>query len=151
MNNTIKKLSVVLADTYALYLKTQNYHWHVSGPQFKVLHELFEEQYQELAEAIDDIAERIRILGEKAPATFSEFNALKTLADGDANQSAEQMLLELHHDHGSLISALKDVLIKAQNASDEGTVALLSERIASHEKTRWMLGVSRKQDDKEHS
>ena len=70
MSKIVKKLEIILADTYALYLKTQNYHWHVKGPQFKSLHELFEMQYRELAEAVDGVAERLLIMGHKAPATF---------------------------------------------------------------------------------
>ena len=84
MTSVINKLEVLLADTYALYLKTQNYHWHVKGPNFKTLHELFEMQYKELANAVDSIAERIVIMAHKAPATFTDLNKLKTLKDGEA-------------------------------------------------------------------
>jgi len=82
MTQVIKTLEVILADTYALYLKTQNYHWHVKGPQFKSLHELFEMQYRELAEAVDQLAERLLIMGHHAPATFTALNTLKTIKDG---------------------------------------------------------------------
>lgn len=140
---TVKPLSAILANTYALYLKTQNYHWHVYGPQFKELHELFEAQYRELIEAIDEIAERIRILGSHAPATFNEYNALKTLTDGDSNTNAKQMLDDLYHDNQTLVSDLKGALLKAAEINDEGTVVLLSNRITSHEKSAWMLDASR--------
>ena len=143
MTKIIDKLSVLLADTYALYLKTQNYHWHVTGPQFKTLHELFEMHYSELADAVDELAERIRILGHNAPATFKEFERLKTIGDGDANASANQMVVDLHADHKKLIEDLNVAIEEAQTLNDEGSIALLSERIASHEKARWMLGVSR--------
>lgn len=143
MSATVEKLSVLLADTYALYLKTQNYHWHVRGPQFKSMHELFEMHYMELAEAVDDIAERIRILGERAPASFKEFDALKTLTDGDSNASVDAMVNDLYHDHKKLIADLNQTIEVAQTHNDEGSIALLSERIAAHEKARWMLGVSR--------
>ncbi|STY28455.1 DNA-binding protein [Legionella wadsworthii] len=142
MGALIKKLEVVLADTYALYLKTQNYHWHVKGPQFKSLHELFEMQYQELAEAVDGIAERILIMGHKAPATFTALNQLKTIKDGDSSLNANDMVNELAKDHGILVKDLNAVVKIAQEEADEGTVALISERIAAHEKSRWMLTAS---------
>ena len=142
MGAMIKKLEVVLADTYALYLKTQNYHWHVKGAQFKSLHELFEMQYKALAEAIDEIAERILILGHKAPATFTALNQLKTIKDGDSNVDANHMVSELAQDHGSLVKDLNAAVKLAQEHDDEGTIALLSERIGAHEKARWMLNAS---------
>ncbi|MGQ3888856.1 Dps family protein [Legionella sp. CNM-1927-20] len=142
MDEVTNQLSILLADTYALYLKTQNYHWHVKGAQFKALHELFESQYRELAEAIDEVAERILILGHKAPASFSEFNQLKRVKDGNSSLSANEMVKELAHDHGTLIKDLNKSLKIAQDQVDEGTVVLLSDRIAAHEKARWMLSAS---------
>lgn len=142
MSEVVNKLSVILADTYALYLKTQNYHWHVKGPHFKILHVLFEEQYRELAEAVDGIAERLLILGHKAPASFKEYDRLKTLKDGDSNASAEQMLSELANDHGTLLRDIQQSMALAQKMNDEGTVDLLTSRISAHEKTRWMLRAS---------
>lgn len=143
MSKTVETLKVLLADTYALYLKTQNYHWHVTGPNFKELHTLFEEHYKALAIAVDDVAERILILGDRAPATFAEFNNLKTLKDGDSSKSASDMVNELHDDHGSLNNKLREVLSAAQAEADEGTIALMSELLSQHEKARWMLGASR--------
>ena len=143
MDSIIKKLEVTLADTYALYLKTQNYHWHVRGPQFKSLHELFEMQYKELAEAVDSVAERILMMGYKAPATFTELNQLKTIKDGDSSTSANQMVSELAEDHSILVQDLNLAIKTAQENNDEGTVSLLSERIASHEKAHWMLAASK--------
>ncbi|WP_392537876.1 Dps family protein [Legionella sp. 227] len=142
MGTIIKKLEVVLADTYALYLKTQNYHWHVKGVHFKSLHELFEMQYKELAEAVDAIAERILIMGHKAPATFTALNQLKTIKDGDSSFDANRMVSDLAQDHGTLVKDLNTTIKLAQEHGDEGTVALLSERIAAHEKARWMLNAS---------
>jgi starvation-inducible DNA-binding protein len=142
MTSVIKKLEVLLADTYALYLKTQNYHWHVKGPQFKSLHELFEMQYRELAEAVDQIAERILILGHKAPATFKEFTQLKTIKDGDSTHDANQMVTELAKDHEILVNDLNQAIKIAQENHDEGTVNILSDRVAAHEKAHWMLGAS---------
>ena len=142
MSIIIKRLEVTLADTYALYLKTQNYHWHVRGPQFKSLHELFEMQYKELAEAVDQIAERILMLGHKAPATFKEFNELKTVKDGNSSISANQMVTELAEDHSILVRDLNQAIKIAQENNDEGTITLLSDRIAAHEKSHWMLSAS---------
>ncbi|GGI92778.1 Dps family protein [Legionella impletisoli] len=143
MSDLVKKLSVLLADTYALYLKTQNYHWHVKGPQFKSLHELFEMQYRELAEAVDEVAERILIKGHNAPATFGQYEQLKTLKNGDSNSTANEMVTELANDHGQLVKDLYKAMDMAQSDNDEGTVNLLANRIEAHEKYRWMLGASR--------
>ncbi|PJD93742.1 MAG: DNA starvation/stationary phase protection protein [Legionella sp.] len=145
MNTIMKHLEVALADTYALYLKTQNYHWHVKGPQFKSLHELFEMHYRELAEAVDQIAERLLMLGHKAPATFNELNQLKTIKDGDSSLSADKMLRQLTEDHNTLVHDLNQALQVAQANKDEGTVNLLSERIAAHQKAHWMLASSQEQ------
>jgi starvation-inducible DNA-binding protein len=142
MSDLVKKLSVILADTYALYLKTQNYHWHVKGPQFKSLHELFERQYLELAQAVDEVAERILIKGHRAPATFKEFEGLKRIKDGVADTKANQMVTELAQDHDTLVKDLDAAMKMAQDANDEGTANLLANRIESHEKSRWMLRSS---------
>jgi starvation-inducible DNA-binding protein len=137
-----EQLNILLANTYALYLKTQNYHWHVKGLHFKSLHGLFEEQYLALAEAVDEIAERIRILGDKAPATFSEFNELKTLSDGSSDYDPSGMLTDLGEDHQKIIEMFNESIELASKNHDEGSVALFSERIAAHEKMRWMLEAS---------
>lgn len=143
MSQYSDKLRVVMANTYALYLKTQNYHWHVKGPNFKSLHELFEGQYLELAEAVDDIAERILTMGHDAPATFKQFESLKTIPDGDCSIPANDMVKELANDHKHMSDLLNETIRVAAENHDEGTVALLSERIAHHEKMMWMLGASK--------
>lgn len=142
MKSVNQNLKVLLSDTYTLYLKTQNYHWHVKGPNFKPLHELFEEQYTELAMAIDTIAERLRMLGENAPASFSEFEEYRTLKDGNSKLGADEMLKEIHTDHQTLLTTLNKAFHQATENNDEGSVALLSERIAIHEKMAWMLASS---------
>lgn len=142
MSSVIKKLEILLADTYALYLKTQNYHWHVKGLQFKTLHELFEMQYQALAEAVDQVAERILIMGHRAPATFTELNKLKTIKDGNSSLESNKMVAELANDHNVLVKDLNKAIKIAQENNDEGTMNLLSERIAAHEKFHWMLTAS---------
>ena len=138
----IKKLTLLLADTYVLYLKTQNYHWNVVGPHFHSLHQLFEGQYMELAEAVDETAERIRMHNELAPASLAEYQRLATLKDGNSKARANDMLLDLVQDHTRLIADLTVVLTIAQELSDEGTVDWLTGRIAAHEKIRWMLSAS---------
>jgi starvation-inducible DNA-binding protein len=139
----IAALKQVLADSYALYLKTQNFHWNVTGPNFSSLHTMFQTQYEELATAIDDVAERIRILGAVAPGGFKAFAGMTSIAEGTGEESAAQMVEALTGDHGLVITALKTALTAAQTAEDEGTVALVSERLAAHEKAQWMLRVSR--------
>lgn len=142
MNGTEKTLAVLLADTYALYLKTQNYHWHVRGSQFKSLHTLFETQYIELADAIDTIAERIVTLGHIAPATFKSLETLKTIKDGDASTSAQEMVKELAADNQTLVKDLNKAIRFVQEQHDEGTASLLADRLLAHEKARWMLEAS---------
>ena len=138
----IEALKTVLGDSYALYLKTQNYHWNVTGPNFGALHAMFQTQYEELAIAVDDIAERIRILGSKAPGSFTAFKALTKIAEGTGEEDATTMVKNLYGDHQLVLSSLKAALAAAQEAEDEGSIALLSERIPAHEKTVWMLGAS---------
>lgn len=136
---TIKELEHLLADTYALYLKTQNYHWHVKGPHFSQLHELFNAQYDSLAGYIDETAERILMLGGSAPATFKAIMSLTNITDGDSNLTWQNMVSELASDQDNMISTLKNVLSAAQKDSDEGTLALASGRIGHFEKQRWFL------------
>lgn len=142
MSETSDKLKILLCNSYTLYLKTQNYHWHVKGPNFKSLHELFEQQYTELATAIDNIAERIRMLGEIAPASFHDFSKYRTLKDGNSNLASNDMLKELHTDHLLVVDLLNETLALVSNLNDEGTAALLSERTSAHEKMAWMLDSS---------
>ena len=142
MKEVAEKLSVIMADTYALYLKTQNYHWHVKGPHFKPLHELFETQYQELALAADEIAERILTLGYRAPATFKEFEKLKHIKDGNSKLEASKMIKELADDRGTLVKDLYKAITLAEKHHDEGTINLLGDHIETHEKARWMLNSS---------
>jgi starvation-inducible DNA-binding protein len=136
------ELTHILADTYTVYLKTQNYHWNVTGPLFPQLHTLFEDQYQELAEATDTIAERIRALGSLAPATFSEFQKLSSLNEGDNSAPAHTMLEHLLEDHETISHHLLIVFTKAEKANDQGTLDMLTERLRAHEKMAWMLRSS---------
>lgn len=138
----VNNLKSVLADSYALSLKTQNYHWNVTGPNFESLHLLFEAQYNDLAEAIDLIAERIRALGEKIPVSLSIFNKMTTIPDGDETADAPTMVGQLAQDQLSIIKTLKAALASAQNRSDEVTINLLVDRLTVHEKNHWMLSAS---------
>ncbi len=132
-------LSKLLANTYALYLKTQNYHWNVRGPMFMTLHHLFEKQYQELALSIDVIAERIRALGFSAPGSFSTFTELSDIKDETDIRSANQMLEQLAKDHELVVLSAKLVYSLAEDTHDEVTADLVTQRISVHEKNIWML------------
>ena len=135
-------LGQILADTYTLYLMTQNFHWNVRGLQFPILHKLFEEQYQELAMAVDSIAERIRALGFLAPATFAEFLALTAIKERPSSTDAHDMVQYLMEGHETVSRALRDVFPDAEEADDQATTDLIAGRIEVHEKAAWMLRSS---------
>lgn len=135
-------LDRVLADTYILYLKTQNFHWNVTGPSFPALHAMFEQQYRELAAAVDDLAERIRALGRWAPGSYREFARLGSLAEADGHPDATTMLRTLVADHESLAGVLRELITIAEEKADHATVDLLGARLNAHEKTAWMLRSS---------
>jgi starvation-inducible DNA-binding protein len=142
MTHNVYKLNHVLADTYTLYLKTQNYHWNVTGPQFDTLHHLFGRQYAALAIAIDEIAERIRALGALAPATYREFEQLKSMKEGTSSYTAQEMVECLHKSHERVIETLKEALQQAECEKDVFTVDMLTTRIGAHEKDAWMLSAT---------
>ncbi|MDH4171239.1 MAG: DNA starvation/stationary phase protection protein [Acidimicrobiia bacterium] len=132
-------LSRVLADSYTLYLKTHNYHWNVVGPMFNTLHLMFEEQYNELALAVDLIAERIRALGEPAPGSYREFAELSSIAQDDDRPDATEMIRRLVEGQEAVARTARDMFPVVQAASDEPTADLLTQRMQVHEKTAWML------------
>ncbi|WP_445664282.1 Dps family protein [Fodinibius sp. AD559] len=132
-------LSRVLADSYMLYLKTHNYHWNVTGELFHSLHEQFEEQYTELADAIDEIAERIRALGYRAPGTFKEFNELTSVDEQQDEPDAMEMVRRLAEGNEQVLRTAREALDPANEAEDEATIDLLTERLKVHSKTAWML------------
>jgi starvation-inducible DNA-binding protein len=138
----IDNLKTLLADNYTLYLKTQNFHWNVTGPNFQSLHLLFETQYNDLFAANDLIAERIRALGSKAPGSFSAFEKLASVKEATDNISAKEMLNQLVKDQGIIIKTLKKLADAADEADDEVTESLATDRIEIHEKNRWMLQAS---------
>ena len=132
-------LKHLLADSYTLYLQTHNFHWNVTGPQFRELHLLFEEHYTELAVAVDDIAERIRTLGVAAPGTYQEFAKLSRVCEVAGVPAAQEMVKILTAAHEQVVRTCREVLQTAQDASDESSAALISDRMRVHEKTAWML------------
>ncbi|MDZ7681309.1 MAG: Dps family protein [Fodinibius sp.] len=133
------ELSKVLADSYMLYLKTHNYHWNVTGELFHSLHEQFEGQYTELADAIDEIAERIRALGYRAPGTFKEFNELTSIKEEEEEPKALEMVRRLALGNEQVLRTAREALEPADSAGDEATIDLLTERLHTHAKTAWML------------
>jgi len=135
----VQGLSRLLADSYTLYLKTQNYHWNVTGPMFASLHSLFEAQYRELAAAVDEVAERIRALGARAPASYHEFVALSAIREDDDRPDATEMIRRLVVDQETLVRTARSVVPLAQRAHDDPTVDLLTRRMRAHEKNAWML------------
>ncbi|MFT6952776.1 MAG: starvation-inducible DNA-binding protein, partial [Paraglaciecola sp.] len=137
-------LKGLLADSYTLYLQTHNFHWNVTGPHFRELHLMFEEQYTELAVAVDDVAERIRTLDVAAPATYKEFAKLSSIKEVDGVPEASEMVDILTKGHEQVVRTSREVLKLAQEADDESTAALVSDRMRLHEKTSWMLRATRK-------
>ena len=129
----------LLADTYALYLKTHNYHWNVTGPMFNTLHTLFETEYTELALAVDEIAERIRTLGAHAPGSYAEFAELTSIKEGEAGTRALDMVRNLAADQMSVADAGRAVVRAAEAAGDQASADLGVRRIDVHEKNAWML------------
>ena len=132
-------LSRVLADTYTLYLKTHNFHWNVTGPMFQTLHLMFETEYNELALAVDLVAERIRALGFTAPGTYRQFAQLSAIREEDGVPKAEEMIRLLVQGHETVARTARQVFRAAEQASDQPTCDLLTQRMQVHEKTAWML------------
>ncbi len=133
-------LARLLAETYTLYLKTHKYHWNVTGPMFQTLHLMFEQHYNDLALAVDEIAERVRVLGVKAPGSYNEFAELSQIKeDPTKDTEATMMIKNLLQDHEQVVRTAKEILPQLEGANDEGTNSLLGARIEYHEKTAWML------------
>lgn len=135
-------LNKILANTYSLYLKTQNFHWNVTGPNFKALHELFGLQYEEMIPAIDIIAERIRTLGEKVDGSYEHFAKLTVFKSGDKNLTSEEMVKELVESNNKVIELLKEGVTIAEENNDDATADILIGRTEDHQKHVWMLNSS---------
>ena len=135
-----EKLGTVLASTYALRIKTQNFHWNVTGPHFIGLHELFEKQYTEQAGAIDEIAERIRALGAVTPGSFTAFSDMSQIDEPPAKPPRDVEMIEtLAEDHATLSKLCTDLSVFADDAEDPATADLMNGRIEAHDKAAWML------------
>src|SRR6476646_9898342 len=132
-------LSRLLADTYTLYLKSHNFHWNVTGPMFQTLHLMFETQYNELALAVDLIAERIRALGFPAPGTYAEFTKLSSIKEPKGVPQAEDMIRELVAGQEAVVKTARSVFPLVDKVNDEPSADLLTQRMQVHEKTAWML------------
>lgn len=132
-------LSKLLSDTYTLYLKTHSFHWNVTGPMFQTLHLMFETQYNELALAVDQIAERIRALGLPAPGTYSEFARLSSIPETTGAPQATEMIRLLLEGQEAVVRTARSLFPLVDQAADEATADLLTQRIQIHEKTAWML------------
>ena len=132
-------LAKLLADTYTLYLTTHNFHWNVTGPMFQTLHLMFEQHYNELALAVDLVAERIRALGHPAPATYKAFAKLTSIAEEDGVPKATDMIRSLVKGHETVAKTAREVFPLAEKAGDQATLDLLTQRLQVHEKTAWML------------
>jgi starvation-inducible DNA-binding protein len=132
-------LSHLLADSYILYLKTHNYHWNVEGPMFNMLHLMFMEQYTELWNALDLIAERIRALGSYAPASYKTYSKLSSIEESDKHFHAKEMIKHLLEGHEAVTKTARAVYPAAEAGRDEATLDLLTQRLQLHEKTAWML------------
>jgi len=132
-------LKRLLADSYTLYLQTHNFHWNVTGPLFNTLHLMFEGHYTELATAVDEIAERIRALGVKAPGSYREYAALTNVDEGNGDESAEEMIRQLAIGQETIVRTAREAFPAADGAKDEPTADLLTQRMQIHEKNAWML------------
>ena len=132
-------LSRLLADSYTLYLKTHNYHWNVTGPQFSTLHTLFETHYSELALAVDQVAERIRALGHRAPGSYREFAALSSIGEDEDAPAASEMIRRLVDGQEAVVRTARSIFPTVEAAGDEPTADLLTQRMQVHEKNAWML------------
>ena len=135
----VEALSVLLASSYTLYLKTHNYHWNVTGPMFSTLHTMFETQYTELALAVDEIAERIRARGAMAPGSYTEFVKLSTVDEPTGHPDAREMIRTLVADQELIALAAKGVIEAADAAKDQASADLGTRRLDIHEKNAWML------------
>ena len=137
--HVVEALSKLLADTYTLYLKTHNYHWNVTGPMFNTLHMLFETQYTEYALAVDEIAERIRAIGARAPGSYTEFAELASVKEDRGSPPAMEMIRNLAADQEATVASARKIVEVAEAAGDQATADLGVRRIETHEKNAWML------------
>jgi len=139
IKSVVEALDGILSDSFVLYYKTHASHWNVEGPQFKQLHDLFMEQYVEIWNALDGIAERIRALDSYAPLSMKELLKAASLAESGQNRDASQMIRDLAEDNEHLATSLSRTIGLADEANDQATADLLTQRLGVHEKAAWML------------
>jgi starvation-inducible DNA-binding protein len=142
LENVIVELSILLADTYVLALKTQNYHWNVTGTEFYSLHNLFEGQYESLYNAADELAERIRALGSYAPGGLTEFSRLTNISDAKKGTTSKTIVQDLAKSHETVVKQAKKVLAAAESVGDDSTIDMVVGRVEEHDKQVWMLNSS---------
>ena len=130
----------ILADTFSLYFKTLNYHWNVEGIEFPFLHKLFEKQYEELFSATDEIAERIRALGEYIPGRYAELTHRSCIVEAQSVPECREMIQLLLEGHAAAAGRIRMIIPICQSAQDEASANLLADRLLSHEKMAWILG-----------
>ena len=138
-DDVVARLKQLLASSYTLYLKTHNYHWNVQGPMFTTLHTLFEQQYTELALAVDEIAERIRALGARAPGSYSEYSQLSVIEEDTGSPTATVMISNLAADLEQVVAIAKETIVASESANDPASADLAIRRIDVHQKNVWML------------
>lgn len=139
ISHIVQMLSKILASTYVLYMKTQGFHWNAVGPNFYSLHKLSQEHYEDMAESIDTLAERIRALGHVAPARYSWYEKLSIIREEQEEKDAKDLLQNLVLDHEAISRLLKDGFVLAEKAYDHATADLFVQRMHAHEKAAWML------------
>ncbi|MDX9750362.1 MAG: Dps family protein [Flavobacteriales bacterium] len=138
-SSVVEPMAVLLASSYTLYLKTHNYHWNVTGPMFTTLHGLFETQYTELAQAIDEVAERIRTMGAPAPGSYTAFAKLSKVKEENGSPDAKTMIRQLVADQQTVVEAARAVFDAAQKVGDEVSADMAIGRMDVHAKNAWML------------
>lgn len=138
-NPVVEYLKRIVADTYVLYVKTQNFHWNVVDTRFRSLHKLFEDQYEDLAEAVDLLAERVRVYNEPAPGSMKHFLELATLKESEEIEDGDMMLLELFQDHQTMSKALREGIAFCDEHDDPATADVYTQRLREHDKVAWML------------
>lgn len=132
-------LSHLLADTFSLYLTTHYFHWNVKGMRFRPMHQMLEEQYNEIWNALDEIAERIRELGFEAPGSLSVYSKMSTLPEPRSGMNNAEMLEFLVKGHGQVIERIRGIYPLTSEVNDGATGSLLDDRCSAHEKMAWML------------
>ena len=139
LHEVAEAMRTFLATTYALYLKTQNFHWNLVGMEFFSLHKLFEMQYEEMAEGVDEIAERVRSLGSYVDGSFSSFGKRSLISDCNKMLPAKKMIKELLEGHEEICRFGRPLITRTQELHDDITGDLIIKRMAFHEKAAWML------------